>query len=439
MRYFHLFPLIDAIGSLIFLLNAYFINSHPVFLIPGYLLISIFGEGQGVVCVCMAFIADITKKSLTHRTPQLAFGEASLHVSGAFGVFITSVLSTYLGFQAVFIFSICIDAWIFGYVWFYLSHFEENNCSLEEDVSLRNTENDRENEDKICNEHENEIHTKYFQRKFKKDSSETICLLQKETNQEEIVDEEMSSEKEEDKKILSSNNENKNTTVDNTNINKHIIPYIKAYLQKTMGIIYIAREKKTIAIVLLVGLFTMFGLHGDHFLQVLYLKAAPFNFSRLYIAYYAVLQSAARFTGTIVITQLFYHFQIDNDFILMLIGAISQTLAYMTVGLSTNTKEVFISNALSFALPIVMISVRSILTKQVPKDRYASVLSVAGSSSIFVGMIANVILSLTRRTIFENNQGDTYVVLAGFSAITIVIILVTYITIVHPQRKDARK
>ena len=75
-------PFINAIRAFVYLINSYYMTSHVGYLLFGSFLSCFYGEFQGVVALCYAYLADVTSNHLDQRTMRMAFIEASLFFAG---------------------------------------------------------------------------------------------------------------------------------------------------------------------------------------------------------------------------------------------------------------------------------------------------------------------------------------------------------------------
>ncbi|XP_065657857.1 proton-coupled folate transporter-like [Hydra vulgaris] len=113
-------PFINAIRSIIYLINAYILHAHVGFLLFGSFLSCFYGEFQGVVALCYAYMADITQDNLDHRTVRMAFLESSLFFAGVPAGLLAGFLLQQIGYVPVFILTLIVNLIMFLYVFCFL-------------------------------------------------------------------------------------------------------------------------------------------------------------------------------------------------------------------------------------------------------------------------------------------------------------------------------
>lgn len=386
-------PILDAIGAFIFLLNAYFITAHPAFIIPGYLVIALFGEAQGFFCLIMAFVADQTKESRDHRTSKMALAEASLALSGVFSGLSSGLFRTKLGFTSVFAFNILIDVTIFIYTLCFLKDFEKGVA---------------------------------------KSTSETVRLINREEEEEENEGEE------EYRSVKDSTNDPKEDDNNNSNnsSSESFASYFNSYFKQIFGLAKLMRERKTIVLMIISFVLIIFGVLGETLIQALYLKRNPFSLTTMEVGYYLAVQGISRFIGTVIISQVSFYCLSCNDFSLMVIGGISQILSHITIGLSKTKLEVFLATTSSFGVPLAMMSIRSVLTKKVPSNKYATVLAVLASLNVLSGLASATISTWTSQAALASSAGSAYFGLSAFAGVSVIVIIATYVTYERKTTND---
>ena len=109
-------PFVNALLAIVYLLNSYFIDAHPAFLLFGSFLSCFYGEFQGVIALCYAYLADVTRDTIDHRTMRMAFIEASLSFAGIPAGLLSGYLLQQIGYVSVFCLTIGINVLILLYV-----------------------------------------------------------------------------------------------------------------------------------------------------------------------------------------------------------------------------------------------------------------------------------------------------------------------------------
>ena len=135
-----LVPILNGTRALVYLLNAYYVNMHVQYMLFGSIISCFYGEFQGVVALCYAYLADITKKSVNERTMRMAFIEASLFLAGVPAGLSSGYLLQKIGYVAVFGLNIGINIIILFYVVFFIS--ENPGRETETEALLQNQDND---------------------------------------------------------------------------------------------------------------------------------------------------------------------------------------------------------------------------------------------------------------------------------------------------------
>ena len=75
-------PLMNGTRAIVYLINSYFVSAHPKYLLFGSFLSCFYGELQGVIALCYAYMADVTVAHLNQRTMRMAVLETCLILSG---------------------------------------------------------------------------------------------------------------------------------------------------------------------------------------------------------------------------------------------------------------------------------------------------------------------------------------------------------------------
>ena len=243
----------------------------------GSFLSCFYGEYQGVIALCYAYLADVTRDTIDHRTMRMAFIEASLSLAGIPAGLLSGYLLQQIGYVSMFCLTIGISVLILLYV----------ACLL--------PDANRPETNQVC--------------------SRTNLLGQQ-------------------------CNEASNTVI-NTKVEPNVLPFTTSslfnpfhHLKCVLNVIT-NRECRHIVLPLLFAMgFSVCAVLGESIVQTLYLKNHPFLFSPQTIGYYSAIQSAIRGIGVILITQLSFHWLHLHDYSLILLGLLSIIVCYVLIGLS---------------------------------------------------------------------------------------------------------
>uniref|UniRef100_A0A7M5X3V9 Proton-coupled folate transporter n=2 Tax=Clytia hemisphaerica TaxID=252671 RepID=A0A7M5X3V9_9CNID len=379
-------PFINGIRSLIYLINSYYIDAHVGYLLFGSFLSCFYGEFQGVVALCYAYLADVTTDHLDQRTMRMALIEASLFFAGIPAGLLSGYLLESLGFVSVFGLNIGINVCILLYVIFYLpkdSSFkyeklpDKNNHSKSEHSAVAGLSSSRE-EENIDN-----LTT----------GSSSYDKIQK-TSREDIT------------------------------CNQLFNPF--SHFAHVFKVVTSPSCRKIVIPVIFSFGFSVCAIYGELVVQTLYLTNQPFAFSPQTIGYYSAVQSAIRGCGVIIMTQLSYHIFDLSDFSLIVIGIISQMACYISIGLSRTILPVFLVNIAGLGIPVGTTTLRSLATKNVSSENYGAVLASLEAMDVLAGVLTNASTLWTYNVTLHVYSGIAYFALGGFSFLSLVFLVIAY-------------
>ena len=109
-------PIVNGARALVYLMNSYFVTAHPAYLLLGSFLSCFYGEFQGVVALCYAYMADVTVGNLNQRTMRMAFIEAGVFGAGIPAGLLSGYLLQRMGYVPVFILTFCLNLLVLLYV-----------------------------------------------------------------------------------------------------------------------------------------------------------------------------------------------------------------------------------------------------------------------------------------------------------------------------------
>lgn len=355
-------PMINAMRALVYLINSYYMSSHVAYLLFGSFLSCFYGEFQGVVALCYAYLADVTENHLDQRTMRMAFIEASLFFAGIPAGLVSGYLLESLGFVSVFGLNIGINVCILLYVIFYLPKDNqprrtyENLCSDDVAVSSGNKTQKEFTPVTSCQGLFNPF--AHFKHVFTVVLSPSCCTI--------------------------------------------VVPVILSF-----------------------G-FSVCAVYGELVVQTLYLTNQPFVFSPQIIGYYSAVQSAIRGLGVILFTQLSYHYFNFSDHTLILIGLLSQVVCYVCIGLARSLLTVFIFNITGLAIPVATATLRSLATKNVSSENYGAVLASLEAMDVIAGVLTNASTLWTYNLTLHIYSGIAFFALGGFALLSMAFLLVGY-------------
>ena len=116
-------PLMNGTRAIVYLINSYFVSAHPKYLLFGSFLSCFYGELQGVIALCYAYMADVTVAHLNQRTMRMAVLETCLILSGIPAALLSGYILQQTGYVPVFILTLCIDVIMLFYVIRFLPNY----------------------------------------------------------------------------------------------------------------------------------------------------------------------------------------------------------------------------------------------------------------------------------------------------------------------------
>ena len=110
-------------------------------------------------------------------------------------------------------------------------------------------------------------------------------------------------------------------------------------------------------------------------LDVLYMKNKPFMLSTGEVSYVIAENAVARGLGVIITASVAFYWLKITDYGMVIIGAISIITFMVLMGVARSGLALFLVAPTSFSLPMAVVALRSIVTKQVSPNRYGAILS----------------------------------------------------------------
>jgi len=379
-------PLVNGTRSFIYILNAYFITAHPAYIIFASFLSSLYGEFQGVVALCYAYMADMTISSLEQRTMRMAFVEASLFLSGIPAGLLSGYLLQTIGFVSVFTLTCGINLLMLLYVVLWLP--ESRN------IHVKNMNNKK-------NEPSHDVHDRHY-------GDEPSRAMQR-TNVS-----------------ISGNEEGRHlgTPLLQQSCWKTLNPF--HYLLRSFKVVTRSDERAVLLCLLMAFGFTVCAVLGELIVQALYLTHEPFSFTYTTIGYYSASQSLIRGFGVITFTQISFHCWRMPDHLIVVIGLLSSAICYFLIGVVRSAVAVFLVNITGFAIPAATTALRSLVTKQVSECEYGSVLAILEALGAAGGVASNCISLWMYGVTLQFHTGIVYFVLSGFAVMALLIVVVAF-------------
>lgn len=368
-----LVPIINGIRALVYLSNAYFMEAHVGYMLFGSFLSCLYGEFQGVVALCYAYIADVTSDSPNHRTMRMAFVEASVFFAGVPAGLLSGYLLEKLGFISVFALTFGIDVLTLLYVLIYLpdqvvqpaaERTSSRTSLLHGDDSIRETDAVVENIEK---------------------------------------------------------NESANASLNDIKYTHLLNPF-----SHYKNIVEVLTEPRWISVVVPLTLafgFSVCAFVGELIVETLYLKNKPFVFSAQEIGYYVAVQGSIRGVGVIIVTQLSHHCFHFNDYTLIIFGLISQITCFLLIGLARTPTVVFLVNIFGLAVSVATATLRSLITKQVLPHQYGSVLASIEAVDAIASVLINAAALWTYNFTLSVYSGVVFFGLSGFSFLSLLLVI----------------
>jgi len=363
-------PFVNGLRALVYLTNSYFLNAHPAYLLFGSFLSCFYGEFQGVVALCYAYMADVTADDLNQRTMRMAFIEAGVFGAGIPAGLLSGYLLQQIGFVPVFILTLGINVIILLYV--------------------------------VCFLPSSEVHSDPVQPSPVNVKSN---LIGSSGSSQEIENE------------LPSNVPTVNGAMNLFNPFYHFKHVFQVITNKEC-------RRIVLPLILAFGL-SVCAVLGELIVQTLYLKNKPFEFSFQEIGYYSAVQSAIRGLGVIVITQLSFRWLHLEDYTLIIVGLISQIVCYLLIGFARSTVVVFLVNIAGVATPVATATLRSLVTKQVSEKHYGTVLASLEAMDAISGVITNSLSLWTYNLTLTIYSGVVYFALSFLSLLSLVVVILT--------------
>ena len=109
-------PLMNGTRAIVYLINSYFLTAHPKYLLFGSFLSCFYGESQGFIVLCYAYMADVTVTDLNQRTVRMAVLEACLFAAGIPAGLLSGYLLQQTGYISVFILTLSVNVIMLLYV-----------------------------------------------------------------------------------------------------------------------------------------------------------------------------------------------------------------------------------------------------------------------------------------------------------------------------------
>ena len=443
-------PLINATRSLVYLVNAYFVESHVAYLLFGSFLSCFYGEFQGVVALCYAYLADVTAQDLDQRTMRMAFIEASLFFAGIPAGLLSGYLLERLGFVSVFGLNVGINLMILLYVIFYLpkdgqeinyDKFSDNSTKLNEsprhsldaspsDAGDRGMSQTGEAHSQVIsptpitpsstttttNTSDSTLRTSSFDDEGgdisitrsggKHLGNESNSPLKKSSTYESII------------------NDSSTSNRDEISCGQLFNPF--SHLQHVFKVVMSPSCRAVVIPVILSFGFSVCAVYGELVVQTLYLTNQPFAFHSRTIGYYSAVQSGLRGVGVIVLTQLSYRVFHFTDYTLIIVGILSQILCYVAIGVARTPLSVFLVNIAGVGIPVATTTLRSLATKNVSSENYGAVLASLEAMDALAGVLTNACTLWTYNLTLHIYSGIAYFALAAFALLSLIFLGLGY-------------
>ena len=451
-----LVPLINATRALVYLVNAYYVECHVGYLLFGSFMSCFYGEFQGVVALCYAYLADITSNNLEQRTMRMAFVEASLFFAGIPSGLLSGYLLQRLGFVSVFGLNIGINACILVYVIFCLpkdgsagsgdvigedklssSGYQKfgnegplsPTSNTTSSVTLETAGRARLSCEVAANHNESSV------------ISDTLSSIETDQQQHATSDSPLEERqpiiiKRKRTKSYNDQIENKTTVSSTTDV----IPGDKNSRDISCGTLFnpfshlyhVFRvvtspscRRVVIPVILSFGL-SVCAVYGELVVQTLYLTNQPFAFNPQTIGYYSAVQSGLRGCGVILMTQLSYRVFRLSDYTLVTVGILSQILCYVSIGVARTPLAVFLVNIAGVGIPVATTTLRSLATKNVSAENYGAVLASLEATDALAGVLTNASTLWTYNLTLHFYSGIAFFALAGFSFFSLIFLGVAF-------------
>ena len=358
-------------------------------------LACLFGEFPGVLILCCAFVADVTRgENAKSRMTRMALVDCANNLASLPAGLLAGQLLKHLGFTAVFGFTIILGILILLYVLFILPDTDNEKSPIEKSIKVttlpKTTNVFFENRSYVDDTRDNE----------------------KATSKNEISPEEFTSQNI-DKKPENFPDEEKN--VAQKPIDWELIkPHKQIY--KVYKLLSCKERRHLILPPLLAFTFIIYALVGELTITTLYLKSNPLAFTPDVIGYYFATQAVIRSVGLLLITQFAHRVLKASDINILLFGIITQIACYVSIGVSRNTLSIFLANVAGFGIPSALSLSRSYTSKQVPAHQMGTLLSAFASMDSITGTVNLITIEVYNATL-EHYNGAVFLFLAGCSLV----------------------
>ncbi len=134
-------------------------------------------------------------------------------------------------------------------------------------------------------------------------------------------------------------------------------------------------KNKHIGLLLVATFFTNSALTGQDIVLVLFLLQQPLTMSSDKVGIFVLAQQCMTGFGVVILVLISRKFFKPSDHYLVLIGQISVTLTFLSIGLSTDSKYIFAVTPLAIATSFPLSGITTILTKSVQPSEHSTALS----------------------------------------------------------------
>ena len=223
---------------------------------------------------------------------------------------------------------------------------------------------------------------------------------------------------------------NDETTTDKTTVNKEepisVDKILNPYLHFKESFLVIAdKEYRHIVLPLVIAVMCFISVCSSELqLDVLYLKNKPFMLSTGEVSYVLAENAVARGLGVIITASVAFYWLKITDYGMVIIGAISIITFMVLMGVTRSRLAAVLVSPTSFALPLAVVALRSIITKQVSPNRYGAIMSsLEALETVAVVIMLFVTLWLYQGTL-SFYTGMPYFILAISALVGLIIIIV---------------
>ena len=361
----------------------------------------LFGEFPGVMALTSGFIADVTSGTKEKaRIARMAFIDACAVFAGLPAGIIGGQLLKKYGFVSVFILSVCMNIVLLAYVIFILPDPKKNLTLATKKVTDK--------------------------------ASEKAAEDTKAPEKEEIAE-----------KTPSNNNATEGQSSKCSDSSDQAVPKInwdlfKPHLHiKCVFQIITAKERRRFILPPLFAFsLSIFGFVGELTTTALFLKGKPLHLGPDFVGYYYASQGLIRGISIILITQITYRCFPIKDINLILIGLLSQIFCFLSIGASSSTLAVFLSNVLGFGLNLALSLLRSYSTKQVPPEYFGTLLA-SFESLDALAFTLNIISLQIYNASLHTFPGTVFIFLASCCFLSfLTMIIYKYTVLRHQEKKE---